>query len=194
MTYELDLSPRPPFVDRLRLWWRDTLDEDSVRKWVAPYCVIWLAWATLALFVFPPVPSIHEELGAVVYWFWVGAAIPANLLPIIGLRMRHGGSALKNMSTPLLFMDWMGLVAQAVGHLVCHLLLVLFEVTAWVVAFTYKGPNAYAGLTIFCATMLLAWTGGTLVLFAQCMRKIQRGRELEREAAQRARDAQEMAP
>lgn len=176
-----EVSHHVPLVDRLKAWWLNTLDEDSVRKWVAPYCTIWLTWALLATFIFPPVPSIHDILGEPAYQIWVWAAIPANLAPIVGLKLRHGGSPVYGIATPLLFADWMGLILQAVGHLSCHILLVLFEITAWTAVATYQGPNSYAGLTVFCAVMLLAWTGGTLMLFAQCMRKLQRGRELERQ-------------
>jgi hypothetical protein len=94
---------------------------------------------------------------------------------MIGLRMRHGGSTVADMSNQLLFRDWMGLIFQATGHAVCFVLMVMFQVAAWLAVKNYDGPNTYAGLTIFCASMLLAWTGGTAILCAQCIRKIQKG-------------------
>lgn len=169
-------------TDRLKLWWLETLDTDSVRKWVPPYCTIWLTWAILATLVFPPVPTIHESMGPAAYWVWVVVAIPANLAPMVGLKMRHGGSAIQDMSDRLLFRDWMGLILQATGHAVCHVLMLMFEIAAWIAVWNYDGPNAYAGLTIFTASLLLAWTGGTAILCAQCVRKIQRGLRIEREA------------
>lgn len=167
---------------RLKAWWLETLDTDSVRKWVPPYCTIWLTWALFALFLFPPVPTLYGNMGPVAYWLWVSIAIPANIAPMVGLWMRHGGSDIKDMSKGLLFRDWMGLVLQATGHAACHVLLLMFQVSAWIGVYSYTGPNTYAGLTIFAASMLLAWTGGTLVLCAQCIRKIQRGLQIEHEA------------
>lgn len=167
----------------LKAWWITTLEEDSVRRWIPPYCTIWLTWAILAVLVFPPVPTIYQQMGAGTYWAWVWIAIPANLFPIVGLWMRHSGSTVADMSNRLLFRDWMGLILQATGHFVCHVLLLMFEIAAWMAVADYDGPNSYAGLTVFAASMLLAWTSGTLILCAQCIRKIQRGRQLEDEAA-----------
>lgn len=165
----------------LKAWWLNTLDEDSVRKWVPPYCTLWLSWALIATFYFPPVTSIYSSMGPAAYWAWVYVAIPANIAPIVGLWMRHGGSSIQAMSDNLLYRDWMGLVLQAAGHFVCHVLMVMFQISAWIAVWTYQGPNNYAGLTIFAATLLLAWTGGTLILCAQCIRKIRIGIKHERE-------------
>lgn len=164
---------------RIKLWWLETLETDSVRKWVPPYCTIWLTWAVLATIVFPPVPIIVEQMTTGAYWAWVWIAIPANVFPMIGLWMRHGGSAVQDMSDRLLFRDWMGLILQATGHAVCFVLMLMFQIAAWMAVWNYDGPQPYAGLTIFCAAMLLAWTGGTAILCAQCVRKIQRGVQIE---------------
>lgn len=165
----------------LKGWLIETLDNDSVRKWVPPYCAVWLSWSVLALAYFPPIGTISETMSVPGYYMWVAIAIPANLAPIVGLWMRHGGSAIRDMSNQLLFRDWMGLGFQATGHITCHVLMLMFQVSAWGAAWTYSGPSQYAGMTIFAATMLLPWTGGTLLLFAQCLRKVQRGLEIERE-------------
>lgn len=177
-------------ADRLRHWWIETLEADSVRKWIPPYCTIWLSWAVLAVVVFPPVPTIYDSMGSFAYWIWVGVAIPANLAPMVGLRLRHGGSPIQDMSTRLLFLDWTGLMLQAIGLGVCHILMVWFEIAAWVGVANYEGPNTYPGLTIFCAFMLLAWTGGTAVLCAQCIRKVKRGIDIERREMQRRQEGQ----
>lgn len=169
----------PSLADRLKVWWLTRLDSDTVRDWVGPYCSAWLIWAVLATFVFPPVPTIEPIMGHVAYLLWVGVAIPANLMPIIGLKMRHGGSSIQNMSNRLLFRDWMGLILQATGHAVAHVLLVMFQISAWIAAYTYQGPSAYAGMTIFCASMLIPWTFGVVFLCAQCLRKIQIGQQLD---------------
>lgn len=171
-------------TNRIRAWWLATLDEDSVRKWVPPYCTIWFIWALFAVIVFPPVPTIYQSMGAGAYWTWVWVAIPANIAPILGLWMRDGGSRIQDMSTRLLRRDWMGLIFQATGHFVCHVLMVMFQIAAWIGVWTYSGPNTYAGLTIFAASLLLSWTGGTLILCLQCVRKIQVARKRERDMDQ----------
>lgn len=176
----IHVGPPHTLADRIKIWWLDRLDNDSVRQWVPPYCSAWLLWALLATILFPPVATISEAMGESSYYLWVWLSIPANMFPIIGLWMRHGGSAIVDMSNRLLFRDWMGLVFQVAGHAVCFILMVLFQVSAWVAAFNYTGPSAYAGMTIFAAMMLLPWTFGTLLLCAQCVRKIQRGQEIER--------------
>lgn len=174
--------PELGITHRLKVWWRRKLDSDSVRDWVSPYCTIWLTWAVLALIVFPPIKTISGTMGVTGYYVWVVIAIPANLAPLVGLRMRHGGSAIQTMSNRLLFQDWMGLGLQATGHFVCHVLMLMFQVSAWSAALSYDGEAEYAGMTIFAATMLIPWTGGTLFLCAQCVRKIQRGLQIERQA------------
>lgn len=169
-------------VDRLRAWWIDKLESDSVRPWVPMYCAAWLIWALLATFLFPPVSTIEQAMGSEAYWLWVWMAIPGNIGPIIGLQMRHGGSALQSISTPLLLRDWMGLFFQAGGHAICCLLLIQFEISVIIAAATYEGPAAYAGMTIFAGVMLSPWTGGTFILCAQTLRKLQKGLRLERGA------------
>lgn len=173
---------RPVLASRLKAWWIEKLDNDSVRPWVPMYYYPWLAWALLATFWLPPVNIIEEGMGSVVYMFWVVLAIPGTLGPIMGLRMRHGGSAVQAMSVLLLLRDWMGLIFQAGGHAVSCVLLLMFEIAAWIGAWNYEGPQAYAGLTIFAAVMLIPWTSGTAMLCAQCLRKIQRGLQIERRA------------
>ncbi|MGA5467190.1 hypothetical protein [Mycobacterium sp. NPDC050041] len=167
-------------MSRLKAWWLNRLDNDSVRAWVPPYCAVWLIWALLATVWLPPVPTIEPVMGHVAYLLWVWIAIPANLAPIAGLWMRHGGSAIADMSNQLLFRDWMGLILQATGHAVCFVLLLLFQVSAWLAIANYTGPSTYAGMTLFSAVMLTPWTVGVLLLCAQCVRKIQRGMQLER--------------
>lgn len=169
-----------PTPGALKAWFMHRLDEDSVRQWIAPYCAVWITWAILAIFKLPPVSLIEDAMGHSVYVAWLWIAIYANGSVIAGLWMRHGGSAIANMSTPLLLRDWMGLFSQASGHIMCSGLLLMFEVSAIIGARDYDGPNLYAGVTIFCAFMLLPWTLGTAFLCAQCLRKVQKGLQLER--------------
>ena len=173
--------PVASLADRLKHWWLKKLDSDSVREFVPHYNAAWLTWAVLALFFLPAVPTVSQSMGISAYWVWTGLAIPANALPIIGLRMRHGGSAVQDMSTRLLMRDWYGLFFQAAGHALACFLLLMFEISAVITVFTYDGPNTYAGLTVFAAFMLWPWTEGTLILCAQSLRKVQRGLQLERQ-------------
>jgi hypothetical protein len=164
---------------RLKAWWFKVLRNESVRSFISPYCVVWLLFAVPATFVLPPIKTFSDIMGMDGYLFWVWAAIPANAAPIVGLAMRHGGQNITDMSVRLLFRDWMGLIMQILGHSVCFLLLVWFEVTAWIAVLTYEGPNEWAGVTYFCAIMLIAWTGGVFILCAQCVAKVKRGIEIE---------------
>lgn len=132
-----------------------------------------------ATFILPPIKTLADAMGHGGYLLWVWISIPANLAPIAGLLMRHGGQDIAKMSARLLFRDWLGLILQILGHEVCFILLLWFQVTAWIAVLTYTGPNSWAGVTCFCAIMLLAWTGGVLVLGAQCILKVKRGIEIE---------------
>jgi hypothetical protein len=128
----------------------------------------------------PPIYTFVDAMGGLAgYQVWVWTAIPANSFVIIGLLIRHGGQNIATMSTRLLARDWAGLVLQILGHALCFILLVWFEVTAWVAVWTYRGPNEWAGVTYWSAIMLLAWTGGVFVLGCQCVLKFRRGREIE---------------
>lgn len=166
--------------DRLKSWWLNKLDNDSVRSWVPDYCATWLTWAILATFWLPPIQTICDAMSPAAYSVWVWLSIPANLMPVIGLKMRHGGSSVQAMTTPLLAADWFGLFLQAAGHALAHVLLVMFEVSVVIAAVTYDGPAVYAGMTIFAGAMLSPWMRGTLLLSAQCLRKVQKGLWLER--------------
>lgn len=171
---------RPILADRLKAWWIDKLDSDSVRPWIPMYYIPWLAWAVLATFWLPPVAIIQEAMGPITYLLWVWLTIPSTISPIAGLKMRHGGSSLQAMSNLLLLRDWMGLVFQVLGHALSCILLIMFEISAIIGAAEYVGPSTYPGLTIFAAVMLVPWTTGTAMLCAQCLRKVQRGLQLER--------------
>lgn len=169
------------FGDRLRNWWRKKLNSDSVREFIPHYNIAWLAWAVLALFALPAVATVSESMGWVAYWWWVGLAIPANALPIIGLRMRHGGQAIQEMSEKLLKLDWWGLSFQAAGHALACGLLIVFEISCIITVVTYDGPALYAGLTVFAMFVLFPWLEGTFLLCAQCLAKIERGKQIEKQ-------------
>ncbi len=174
-----DFTDVNPPLARFKAWLLTKLDNDSVRPWVPAYNSAWLAWAILATFwprSLPVVTTIYDAMGPDAYMLWVWMAIPANLSPIIGLAIRHGGSSIQGMSKPLLFADWMGLFLQAGGHAIAHVLLIMFEISVVIAVCTYPSP---VGMTIFAGFMLLPWTGGVAFLCAQCLRKVQRGIALE---------------
>lgn len=179
----------PPLV-RLKAWLLNKLDSDSVRPWVPMYYWPWFVWAILATFWLPPVTLIQEGMDSkLAYTLWVWAAIPGTFGPIMGLWMRHGGSSLQALPKLLLLRDWMGLIFQAGGHAICCVLLIMFEISAWIGVANYSGPQPYAGLTVFAAVMLTPWMLGTATLCAQCVRKLQRALAAEKEA----REAEERA-
>ena len=167
-------------LTRLKAWWLRKLDSDSVREFVPRYNGAWLAWALLATFWLPPVPTISEAMGVGAYVAWTWFAVVVNVLPLIGLKMRHGGSSVQDMTRRLLVADWWGLYFQAAGHALACVLLVMFEISAAITLITYDGPSTYPGLTVLAAFMFWPWMEGTLLLSAQAFRKLSRGRQLER--------------
>lgn len=173
--------------ERIRSAWAkfwELLENDSVRPFVSMYYAPWLVWAVLAVFWFPPVTIIETVMGHQVYVAWVWLAIPGTLAPMIGMALRHGGSAYEDMTRPLLFADWMGLWMQATGHAVMCVLLVLFEYSAITGALDYKATQGlYAGMTILVAFLLSSYMLGTALLSAQCLRKIWKGEQLARRLA-----------
>jgi hypothetical protein len=171
------VSERRGFWDR---FW-ELLENDSVRPFVSMYYAPWLVWAILATFWFPPVTLIQTAMGAQVYTLWVWVTIPGTIAPMVGLALRHGGSSVANMTTPLLFQDWMGLVMQATGHAASCVLLILLEYSLVQGAVHYwDDQGTYAGVTILFAFLLSAYMFGTGWLAAQCLRKIQKGEQLKR--------------
>lgn len=172
---------RPVLATRFKAWIMDKLDNDSVRPWVPMYYYPWLIWAILATFWLPPVNLIRDSMGSpLAYTFWVWAAIPGTFGPIMGLWMRRGGSSLQALPNILLLSDWMGLIFQAGGHAISCVLLFMFEISAWIGVSRYAGPQAYAGLTVFAAVMMIPWMLGTGMLCAQCLRKLQRAKQAEK--------------
>lgn len=160
-----------------RFW--ELVENDSVRPFVSLYYAPWLTWAVFATFWFPPVTIIETAMGHQVYVLWVWTTIPGTLAPMIGLAIRHGGSSVEEMTRPLLFQDWMGLVMQATGHAVMCVLLVLFEISAVTGALdSIETRGVYAGMTILVAFLLASYMIGTALLSMQCLRKMWKGEQL----------------
>lgn len=167
------------FLDR---FWK-LLENDSVRPFIPLYYAPWLTWAILATFWLPPVSIIQTAMGPGVYTLWMWVTIPGTLAPMIGLAMRHGGSTTADITRPLLFADWMGLILQATGHAVMCTLLVLLEIAAISGAIDYKrGQGLYAGMTILVCFLLSSYMIGTAWLSASCLRKLWKGEQLNRGA------------
>lgn len=164
-----------------RFW--EFVENDSVRNFIPLYYLPWLVWAAFATFLFPPVSILQEAMGHVWYVAWVWITIPGAIGPLLGLAMRHGGSDIDDMSQPLLFRDWMGLVLQGTGHAVMCVLLVLFEISAVSGAVDYwQHQGLYAGMTILVAFLLSSYMFGTFILSLQAIRKIHKGEQLKRNA------------
>lgn len=173
------LPPRPLF----RRFW-EFVEDDSVRNFIPLYYLPWLLWAIFATFLFPPVSILQDAMGHNAYIAWVWMTIPGAVGPLVGLMMRHGGSDIANMSTPLLLRDWMGLVLQGTGHAMMCVLLILFEISAVEGAINYmQTEGLYAGMTILVAFLLSSYMFGTFVLSLQAVRKIQKGKQLKRNPA-----------
>lgn len=156
------------------------LDNDSVRPFISLYYIPWLIWSMFATVVLPPVTVLEAAMGHSVYDAWVWLTIPGTLFPMVGLGLRHGGSSVAHISTPLLFQDWMGLWMQATGHACMCILLLLFEISAVQGAIDYMAQQGvYAGMTIFVASILSSYVLGTFLLSMQCLRKIWKGEQLK---------------
>lgn len=157
------------------------LENDSVRPYITMYYVPWLTWAILATLWFPPVTIIASPMGHAVYVAWVWMTIPGTLAPMTGLMLQAGGKPVAQMSTPLLFRDWLGLVMQAGGHACMCILLLLFEISAARGAMEYMAAEGvYAGLTIFVVFILSPYVLATGLLSLQCLRKMWIGEQLKR--------------
>jgi hypothetical protein len=111
-------------------------------------------------------------MGQTTYNAWVWMPIPATLSAMAGLALRHGGSALDEMSTPLLFRDWMGLFMQCAGHAAMFPVLLVFEITGV--------AGSYWGQPVISVFLISSYTIGVALLALQCGRKIWRGRQLGR--------------
>lgn len=164
----------------MRFW--QLVDEDSVRPFIWLYYIPWLLWSMLTVAgLMPSVGALEDAMGGAVYQAWLLLTIPGTLFPMIGLALRHGGSSVAQISTPLLFADRLGLAMQTGGHACMCFLLTLFEYSAWSAALVLL-PNqpGVAGLIMFCATILMAYVLGTVLLTLQCLRKFHKGSKLRR--------------
>lgn len=153
-------------------FWR-AIDSDSVRVFI-PFYYLFLLIASLYLGLFAyPIDLIVRPMGQLVYNAWVWLQLPATTMALGGLWLRHGGSAVADISNRLLFRDWMGLWMQLGGHACMCLVLTTFVLTAIV--------GAVWGQPIYGPIGYIAFVIGTFVLSLQCARKLRRGFQIERD-------------
>lgn len=149
------------------------VDGDSVRPFIWLYYIPLFFWGIYGTFLAEPLPIMEPVVGAGFYRVWTFLPIVATSTALAGLTLRHGGSSLASMSTPLLFRDWIGLWMQVGGHACMSLVFWSWEVGAI--------SAAYWGQPVISVFALLPYAFGTAILALQCMRKLWRGEQLERD-------------
>lgn len=137
---------------------------------------IWLYYGTLLIFgifavIFPQATILIQlEMGTLYTRFWVLADLCGTTLAMVGLALRRGGTTLAEMSTPLLRRGWLGLLMQLGGHTAMVPVLLIFEISA------VRSP--YFWWVVIAVFALAAYVMGCTLLALQCLRKLQRGRQL----------------
>lgn len=160
----LTFTVRKPLRERILRF----LVSDSVRNFVWLYYIFFLMWGIYGSFFAHPIGLIVEPMGQLAYNLWVWAPIPATLVSLGGLALRHGGSPADEIRGPLLRADFLGLWMQVGGHTCMFIVLLVFEVTGII--------GAYWGQPVISIFLLGAYTIGVAVLAFQCMYKLYRGR------------------
>lgn len=148
------------------------IDGDSVRPFIWLFYIPLMAWGFYATLVAADLQMLGSTLGPVIYSIWEFAPIPGTLSVMIGLVLRHGGSALTEISRPLLYRDWLGLWMQFGGHSSMCLVLVAYEVSTI--------SEASWGQPVISTFALSSYALGTALLALQCLRKIIRAEQLSR--------------
>jgi hypothetical protein len=171
-----------------RVWAKfwELVDGDSVRPFIWIYYVPLLAFSILAVVV-ALILSIVSIQPATLGVLWVWVQIPATASAMTGLALRHGGTPVAQMGTPLLFRDWMGLSMQFGGHACMAVVLMAFELVAGSVIML--GPTGITGgalgilvwwVILFAMFAIASYVFGCLLLALQVARKIKRGHDLRR--------------
>jgi hypothetical protein len=156
-----------------RFW--ELLDSETVRLFVWPFYLALLAFGVYAVLWLNPINALSGSMGVFHYKLWVFAQIVGTGTVLSGLVMRHGGKSLTQMTTPLLFFDWMGLVFQMFGHLCMFWVLLDFEI--------YAARTIVWGqdvLRIYAIFALCPYVLGCVFLALQVWRKIWHGEQLHR--------------
>jgi hypothetical protein len=148
------------------------LDSENVRLFVWPYYMALLLWGLYAAFWAQGISIVEPEMGHTVYVAWVWAHILGCSSVILGLIMREGGKTLAEMSTAMLFRDWMGLWLQLGGHACMCLVLIAYESSG------IKG--AYFGQGVYSLFLVPPFIIGCTFLTLQTVRKLLRAEALHR--------------
>lgn len=151
---------------------REDIWNDSVRPFIWMYYLPLLSYGLFSV-VFPKATSIMDgTLGAFGSRLWVAACITMTITAMIGLGLRHGGTPLTEMTTPLLRQDYLGLGMQATGHAAMSLVLVALEIAA------LRCP--YVWYLVPCVFAISSYVFGCLVLCLVCVGKVRKGRQMQR--------------
>lgn len=147
------------------------LDSDSVRPYIWLYYVPFLLWGVYGTFFAYPIDLVAHPMGQGVYDAWVFAPIPGTLVVMFGLYLRNGDSPLQEINRRLLRRDYLGLYLQFGGHMLMHVVLLVFVIAAV--------AGASWGDPVISVFLFSSYVVGTALLSAQCFRKIQRGRRFQ---------------
>lgn len=147
------------------------IDSDSVRNFIYFYYLPFLLWGWYGSFIAFPIALIVDVMGQFAYNLWVWTPIPATICCLVGLWLRHGGSAMEDIDHALLRRDYLGLWMQFGGHACMFFVLLVFEITGSI--------GAYWGQPVISLFLISSYTLGVCVLALQCLRKLWRGRQYE---------------
>lgn len=148
------------------------LDSENVRLFVWPYYMSLLTWGIYAAVWAQGITIVEPEMGHTVYVAWVWAHITGTLSVMIGLLLREGGKTLAEMTTFMLFRDWVGLWMQLGGHFCMGLVLIAYEVSG------VRG--AYFGQGVYSLFLVPPYIIGCTFLCLQTGRKLWRAEALNR--------------
>ena len=166
------------------MFW-DLVDGDSVRPFVWVYYAPLLAFGVVAIAAVWLCTASIQPVALAVLWVWV--QVPATLSAMVGLALRRGGTPVAQMSTLLLFRDWMGLFMQFGGHACMAVVLIAFELVAG--SIVALGPAGIAAgalgviiwwIILFAMAAISSYVIGCTLLSLQVARKVKRGIQLRR--------------
>lgn len=116
--------------DTVRHVWfliRRWLQSDSVIPFVWVYYLWLFAFGVTAVLVLEPGGAVDRQLGRGWYTAWSWTCILGTAAVILGLVLRHGGTAVEDMTTRQKRSDWLGLWMQWSGHAGMFFALLAFE-------------------------------------------------------------------
>ncbi|CAA0134551.1 Uncharacterised protein [Mycolicibacterium vanbaalenii] len=160
-----------PIQKAVRRFWA-LLDSETVRLFVWPFFIGLLCWGIYGTFFSAPIQFVYPVMGEAWYNIWIWMHIPGPAAVLAGLMMRRGGTPIAQMSTPMLFRDYMGLWLQLGGYVTMFFALLYYEISA--IQATHWGASAFS---VFA---LAPYVLGCLFLALQTGRKLWRGETLHR--------------